>query len=186
MTFAALGADCTTNEIFMRVFTLLLPCVLLLSVGAARAQEAAQSLQAVRDAALAVIQAGPGAQATLVPGLRLKACKQPLVATAAGPQLADVRCPDVPGWRLYVPVRPADTSVGGGTRGNVASVDSEILVRRGDPVVLRAAFGASEVRMGGRALGQARAGGIVNVENDSSHRIIRGRLAPDGTVEVIN
>ncbi|QNN48049.1 flagella basal body P-ring formation protein FlgA [Thermomonas brevis] len=39
---------------------------------------------------------------------------------------------------------------------------------------------------GGRALGQARAGGILNVENDSSHRIIRGRLATDGTVEVVN
>ncbi|WP_425507433.1 hypothetical protein [Thermomonas brevis] len=26
----------------------------------------------------------------------------------------------------------------------------------------------------------------MNVENDSSHRIIRGRLATDGTVEVVN
>jgi flagella basal body P-ring formation protein FlgA len=64
---------------------------------------------------------------------------------------------------------------------------SAVIIKRGDPVVLRASLGGgTEVRMGGRALGQARVGGILNVENDSSHRIIRGRLAADGTVEVAN
>lgn len=163
--------------------------ILLLLLAAAQSnaapQQVAQSLQPIREAALAALQAGPDAKAMVAPGLRLAACGQALTAVASGPAVAEVRCPDTPGWRLYVPVQFSAASLRLRTPPE-ESAASAVMVKRGDPVVLRASFGGTEVRMGGRALGQARAGDTVNVENDSSHRIIRGRLAADGTVEVIN
>ncbi len=57
-------------------------------------------------------------------------------------------------------------------------------LRRGDPVVLVSRTGGVEVRTRGRALGPARAGGIVAVENPSSHRQLRGRLVSEGVVEL--
>lgn len=147
--------------------------------------QALQPVQAIREAALAAVQADASAQAMVAPGLRLAACTQPLVAAANSPTVADVRCPDTPGWRLFVPVRPAPAwrPVAAPEETGVSAV----IIKRGDPVVLRASLGGgTEVRMGGRALGQARIGGTLNVENDSSHRIIRGRVAADGTVEVVN
>ncbi len=58
------------------------------------------------------------------------------------------------------------------------------LLRRGDPVVLVSRTGGVEVRMAGRALGQAAPGGAVAVENIESRRVIRGRLVEEGVVEV--
>lgn len=58
-------------------------------------------------------------------------------------------------------------------------------LRRGDPVVLLARTGGIEVRMEGRALGPAQAGGRIAVENTSSHRVLRGRVVGDGVVEVV-
>ena len=166
----------------------LLACLLLAATATAGAQDA-QPLQPIRDAALAALQADASAQAMVAPGLRLPACRQPLTASASAssPTVADVRCPDSPGWRLFVPLRlGAQARAGQAARPSEEIAEAAVMVKRGDPVVLRASFGGTEVRMGGRALGQARAGGILNVENDSSHRIIRGRLAADGSVEVVN
>lgn len=160
-----------------------LVCLLLTAATSAGAQ-GVQPLQSIRDAALAALQADATTQAMVAPGLRLPACRQPLAATASSPTVADVRCPDSPGWRLFVPLRQGAQART--ARGTEEIAESAVMVKRGDPVVLRASFGGTEVRMGGRALGQARAGGILNVENDSSHRIIRGRLAADGSVEVVN
>ncbi|GAA5078512.1 flagellar basal body P-ring formation chaperone FlgA [Lysobacter panacisoli] len=60
----------------------------------------------------------------------------------------------------------------------------EAALRRGDPVTLVSRAGGMEVRMGGRALGPARMGSTVSVENTGSRRIIRGRLVGPGVVEV--
>ncbi len=58
-------------------------------------------------------------------------------------------------------------------------------LRRGDPVVLVSRAGPVEVRMRGRALDAARAGGTVAVENMSSHRVLRGRIVAEGVVELV-
>lgn len=177
----------TRKKMAMAMFwnTMILPGALLACISSPVAAQAMQDLQPIRDAALVALQAGPSVQAMVAPGLRLTACSQPLTAQASTPVVAEVRCPDSPGWRLFVPVR---TTIQAAAR--VAPPQEQeanaILVKRGDPVVLRASFGNSEVRMGGRALGQAMVGNVLNVENDSSHRIIRGRLSADGTVEVLN
>lgn len=152
------------------------------------AQQATQPLEPIRQAALAALQADADAQAMIAPGLRLALCAQALIAVPSGPAVAEVRCADTPGWRLYVPVRRtamanAQPRVPDATE---ESPESAVMVKRGDPVMLRAGIGGTEVRMGGKALGQARTGGILNVENDSSHRIVRGRLLADGSVQVVN
>jgi flagellar basal body P-ring formation protein FlgA len=58
-------------------------------------------------------------------------------------------------------------------------------LRRGDPVVLVSRTGAVEVRVPGRALGPAQAGGRIAVENASSRRVLRGRVVGDGVVELL-
>lgn len=58
-------------------------------------------------------------------------------------------------------------------------------LKRGDPVVLVSKAGGIEVRVGGRALGNAMSGAIVAVENLASRRIVRGRLVGEGVVEVL-
>ncbi len=65
-----------------------------------------------------------------------------------------------------------------------ADLSSGTPLRRGDPVVLVSRTGGVEVRMQGRALGPDRAGGLVSVENLSSHRVLRGRVTAPGVVEV--
>jgi flagella basal body P-ring formation protein FlgA len=66
-----------------------------------------------------------------------------------------------------------------------ADLASGTPLRRGDPVVLVSRTGGVEVRMQGRALGPDRAGGLVSVENLSSHRVLRGRVTAPGVVEVM-
>jgi flagella basal body P-ring formation protein FlgA len=66
-----------------------------------------------------------------------------------------------------------------------ADLSSGTQLRRGDPVVLVSRTGGVEVRMQGRALGPDRAGGLVSVENLSSHRVLRGRVTAPGVVEVM-
>lgn len=58
-------------------------------------------------------------------------------------------------------------------------------LRRGDPVVLVSRSGGIEVRVPGRALGPAQAGGRIGVENVSSRRVLRGRLVAEGIVELL-
>ncbi|AXK71297.1 flagella basal body P-ring formation protein FlgA [Lysobacter sp. TY2-98] len=69
------------------------------------------------------------------------------------------------------------------TAGDLA--DGAGTLKRGDPVVIVSRAGGIEVRMGGRALGNAMSGAVVAVENLESKRIVRGRLVADGVVEVL-
>jgi flagella basal body P-ring formation protein FlgA len=59
----------------------------------------------VQAAESALGGAGTHVQATVDPSLRMPACSRPLTGTALGPRMAEVRCPDAPGWRLTVPAR---------------------------------------------------------------------------------
>lgn len=194
-----------------------------------------QPLGEIRAAAIAALGAGEAeSQATLDPALRLARCGQPLQAVASGSKMAQVRCADAPGWRLFVPVRirrEADVVVltvaaasgvpiaanqlavqrrevgqaAGTTFSDPAALVGRVPtralapglvpteadlslgtpLRRGDPVVLVSRVGGVEVRMQGRAMGAAQAGGVVVVENTSSRRILRGRVVADGVVEVV-
>lgn len=58
------------------------------------------------------------------------------------------------------------------------------IVRRGDTVALVSRRGGVEVRMAGRALGDAGAGERVSVESQSSRRVIQGVATSDGDVLV--
>ncbi|GIX37271.1 MAG: flagellar basal body P-ring biosynthesis protein FlgA [Silanimonas sp.] len=57
-------------------------------------------------------------------------------------------------------------------------------VKRGEPVSLVAGGGGFEVRMAGRALGDAATGEVVRVENLSSRRVLSGVVAGPGEVRV--
>lgn len=58
------------------------------------------------------------------------------------------------------------------------------LVRRGDPVALVSRRGGVEVRVSGRALGDAGENERVAVENLSTRRVLQGRVGPGGDVVV--
>lgn len=217
---------------FLTFCTLWVACAL--AAGAARA-DGPQPLDAIRTAAIAALGADPAnADASVAASLRLARCTQPLQAVATSAVTAQVRCPDAPGWTLYVPVRvrrEADVVVLRGPvragqpitadqlvvqRRDIADATAPVVtdpaqvigltparplaagaplsaadlvqgppLRRGDPVVLVSRAGGIEVRMAGRALGPAGAGGRVSAENVESRRIVRGRLVGPGVVEVL-
>lgn len=64
------------------------------------------STSAIVEAAESALGGGGAqVQASVDPSLRMPACAQPLQAVAIGTRMAEVRCPDSPGWRLTVPAR---------------------------------------------------------------------------------
>lgn len=188
----------------------------------------------IRAAAIAALGAtAADGEAVLAAGVRVAPCAQPLQAVATGARTAQVRCPDTPGWKLYVPVkvrREADVvvlkgpvragepiradqlvvqrrdtgraaapvfadpaqvvgqvpsrSLAAGATLTAADLAQGPPLRRGDPVVLLTRIGGVEVRVAGRALGPAGAGGTVSAENVESRRIVRGRLTAPGVVEI--
>ncbi|MFC5594354.1 flagella basal body P-ring formation protein FlgA [Lysobacter niastensis] len=149
-----------------------------------------QTPASIREAAVAALGVGSAGDAAVDSQLRMPQCGQPLRAVATSPRIVRVHCDDAPGWQLYVPVRGATPQRGTmpqtGQGGDAAPGDAAAgaSLQRGDPVVLVSRAGGVEVRMSGRALGPAREGGSVTVENLGSHRIIRGRLVGAGLVEV--
>lgn len=213
------------------------PLILLLSLCLAATAAAGgwESHARIRDAAAAALGGRVAPQDVQVdPDLRLAACTKPLAAAAAAARSVEVRCPDSPGWRTFVPLRlkeeaavvvltravragqplgPDDLTVqhrdlaavagtpfveATGLAGRVPrrglpagavlteqALASEVMFRRGDPVVLVSRLGGIEVRAEGRALGNATAGGTVSVENLASRRIVRGRATASGEVEVL-
>lgn len=88
--------------------------MLLAWAGGVQAAADSHPLQEVRSAAITALGAPADAETMLDPALRLTRCTQPLQAVASGPRTALVRCPDAPGWRVYVQVqahREADVVV---------------------------------------------------------------------------
>lgn len=80
----------------------------------------------IRDAAVAALGGRVPPQDVLVdPALRLAACATPLAAAAAAARSVEVRCPDSPGWRTFVPLR---------LREEAAVVILARAVRAGEPL----------------------------------------------------
>lgn len=71
-----------------------------------------------------------------------------------------------------------------GTVLTAADLVGPRLVRRGDQVALVSRRGGVEVRVAGRALGDAGENERVAVENLSSRRVLQGRVGPGGDVLV--
>lgn len=61
---------------------------------------------AIRAVAIAALGGtADSAEATVDPALQMSACSQPLQAVPTSARVVEVRCPDDPGWNLYVPVQ---------------------------------------------------------------------------------
>jgi len=64
---------------------------------------------AIRAAAVAALGVDPSqAEASVDQNLRMAACDTPLQAVPTSARVVQVRCPDQPGWHLYVPVQVRD------------------------------------------------------------------------------
>lgn len=81
--------------------------------------------------------------------------------------------------------RIAARPLSAGAALGASDLKSPRLVKRGDQVTLIARRGGLEVRSLGRALGDAGEDEVVNVENSSSRRQVRGRVNARGEVEVL-
>lgn len=132
-----------------------------------------QPLDAIRAAAVQALGADPArAEATLAPGLRLAACTQPLQAVASGPRTALVRCPDAPGWKLYVPVqahREADVVVvRGPVKAGVPLTADQLVVQRRTLSDDATAPASDPAVLVGRIPARALADGTVPVAGDFS------------------
>ncbi|WP_305805219.1 flagellar basal body P-ring formation chaperone FlgA [Stenotrophomonas sp. YIM B06876] len=192
-----------------------------------------QPVESIRSAALATLDAGTDAEATLDAGLRLPACPVALEARATANTTVEVSCPQAGGWRLFVPLKirreqavlvlnrglaageilgPADIgsvkrdtariagavltdpqqaigrvarrTLAAGSLLSATDLVSPRLVRRGDNVSLVSRRGGIEVRVAGRALGDAGENDRVSVENLSSRRVVQGVVAAGGDVLV--
>ncbi len=176
--------------------------------------------------------------ANLDPRLRLARCETPLEpflpsgSQIRGNSSVGVRCPDTPGWTIYVPVTvqswaevlvlvrslprgatvtEADVTtqrqeVSRLARGWIGSLDdltdrrlarataagailtpsvleTAPVVKRGEQVTLRASAGGIEIHASGVALADAGLGQRVSVRNQSSQRVVEGRVVGPGIVE---
>lgn len=130
-----------------------------------------QPLDSIRTAALEAV-GGPGAQgeARLDSRLRLNACTQPLEAVANNARMVQVRCPDAPGWRLYVPVtlrREADVVVvNGPLRAGVPIDPSQLSVQRRDVGAAAGPVFTDPAALAGRVPARALGTGAVPTEAD--------------------
>lgn len=132
-----------------------------------------QPLDAIRAAAVQALGADPArAEAALAPGLLLAACTQPLQAVASGPRTALVRCPDAPGWKLYVPVqahREADVVVvRGPVKAGVPLTADQLVVQRRTLSDDATAPASDPAVLVGRIPARALADGTVPVAGDFS------------------
>lgn len=74
--------------------------------------------------------------------------------------------------------------LGAGDPVRLGLLQAPLVVERGDRVSLRAKTGNIVVHTQGTALGSGRTGEQVRVRNDSSERVVRGRITGPGEVEV--
>lgn len=73
------------------------------------------------------------------------------------------------------------------TPGNVITpkmLKQAILVKRNDPVIIRAQSGGLRVQMNGKAMGQGAKGEVISVKNTQSNRLIEARVEAAGIVSV--
>ena len=147
-------------------------CMLLLATPAVVASET-QPLAEIRSAAIAALGASDEqAQATLDPALRLVRCSQPLQAVAHGASMAQVRCADSPGWRLFVPVRvrrEADVVVlTVAAASGVPIAANQLAVQRREVGQAAGATFSDPTALVGRIPSRALAPGLVPTEADLS------------------
>ena len=120
-----------------------------------------------------------GAERRADPRLRLARCAEPpTVSDSPRGDSVVVECPG--GWRVFVATKrvasPAPVQAGR------AAAPTDLVVRRGQEVVLRLSGPGFSVSQGGTAQDDGAAGAWVRVRRGRD--VVRGRVAKDGTVEL--
>lgn len=162
-------------------------CILLVpglagTAAAAAAVAAITEPGAIAAVAIAALGADAGnAEATVDPALRMAACGQSLQAVPTSARVVEVRCPDRPGWRLYVPVqvrRVADVVVLTESVGAGEEITADMLtVRRRDMAGESPGF-ADPSAVIGRAPRRGMAPGAVLSETDLAEGALLRRGDP--------
>lgn len=118
-----------------------------------------------RAAQGALGSAGAQVEASVDPALRMPLCGQPLSAVATGPRMAEVRCPDTPGWRLTVPAR--------------VRREADVVVLLG-PAQAGVPIGAAQLTVQRRDLGGGAVAGFTDPAQVAGH--VPRRALPAGAV----
>jgi flagella basal body P-ring formation protein FlgA len=144
----------------------------LIALAPCKAQAAGlQPLDSVRTAALEAV-GGPQAQgeARLDSTLRLAACSQSLQAVASGTRVAQVRCDDAPGWKIFVPVtlhREAEVVVvNGPVRMGEALAPAQLVVQKRDLATTDGATFAQPAQLAGAIAGRPLSAGDIVTAGD--------------------
>jgi len=172
-----------------------------------------QPVDSIRAAALSTLPAGSEGEAQVADALRLPKCGSALQVQPTANTTVEVSCPDAGGWRLFVPVKVRRNQTvlvlnrGIGTGETLTAADITTAQRDAariagavlsDPNAaigriarrplqagaLVSRRGSVEVRIAGRAMGDAGENERVSVENLSSRRIVQGTVDAAGDVIV--
>lgn len=118
-----------------------------------------------------------GARGALDPRLRLRPCSAPLALDWHGNarHSVTVRCPDPPGWRIFVNLSaPAGADGGGGT----------MAVRRGETVAVAIRGRGFTVQRQGEAQGSGAVGEWIAVRTEPQTDPVRARIERPGLVVI--
>lgn len=161
--------------------------ILLPALLAGATPAAFQSTQAldrlVEQFAGAPIGSEGGARAAIDTRLKLASCADPQLAwRSAAEDAVVIRCQGPQQWRLFVPVialpRPAAAAP--------APVKPDLVIKRGDPIVVEAGAAGFSISREGLAMSDAPAGGRVSVKVDEKRPPIAAIAVSPGRARLPN
>lgn len=123
--------------------------------------------QLVERFAGAPIGAEGGARAAVDKRLKLAACDAPQLSwRSAAEDAVVIRCQGPQQWRVFVPVNALPKAAPTAAAPAPVAAKPELVIRRGDPVMLEAGAPGFSITREGLAMADAAAGGRVLVKTD--------------------
>ncbi|MBA4761986.1 flagella basal body P-ring formation protein FlgA [Sphingomonas sp.] len=123
--------------------------------------------QLVERFAGAPIGAEGGARAAVDKRLKLAACDSPQLSWRSPAEDAVViRCQGPQQWRVFVAINALPKAAPTAAAPALVAAKPELIIRRGDPVMLEAGAAGFSITREGLAMGDAAAGGRVLVKTD--------------------
>lgn len=141
---------------------------LLIALSGPAAFQSTEALdQLVERFAGAPIGAEGGARAAVDKRLKLAACEAPQLSwRSAAEDAVVIRCQGPQQWRVFVPVNALPKAAATVAAPAPVAAKPELIIRRGDPVMLEAGAAGFSITREGLAMGDAAVGGRVLVKTD--------------------